>query len=146
MSSTTAAVAKAFVDTNVLVYANDTSEPHKRQRAADTLAARRRDLVISGQVLGEFFVTVTCRLPTPLSTEDASAAVAGLSRLPVVAVDGTLVRDGIQLSTRWQLSYRDGLILAAARASGCQELLTEDLNADATLAGVEIVNPFADLP
>ncbi|MGK2940017.1 MAG: PIN domain-containing protein [Solirubrobacteraceae bacterium] len=137
------AADRAFVDTNVLVYANDVSEPEKQRRAAALLASRVNDLVISGQVLGEFFNAVTRRLSTPLSTTDAAAAVAGLSLLPVVPVDARLVRAGIEIHEAHRVSYWDGLILAAARSAGCGTLLTEDLHAGATLAGVTVENPFA---
>ncbi|UUY04802.1 PIN domain-containing protein [Svornostia abyssi] len=136
------AADRAFVDTNVLVYAHDVSEPEKQQRAAALLASRVNDLVISAQVLGEFFNAVTRRLPTPLSTADAAAAVAGLSLLPVVPVDAQLVRAGIEIHEAHQVSYWDGLILAAARSARCGTLLTEDLHTGATLAGVTVENPF----
>lgn len=68
-----------------------------------------------------------------------------LCRLRVVAVDRNLVRAAIELTESVQLSYWDGLILAAARSAGCHRLLTEDLNHGQILGGVRIENPFAGL-
>lgn len=135
---------RAFGDTNLFVYASDAGEPAKRAVAREVIAGcRSGDLVLSAQVLGEFYTVVTRRLAVPLGPAEASRAVQGLSRLPTVAVDGKLVREGIRLAEDVQLSYWDGLILAAARLARCDRILTEDLNHGAVLAGVRIENPFA---
>ena len=60
----------------------------------------------------------------------------------MIAIDADLVRDAIAMSRDAQLSYWDGLILAAARLAACDVLLTEDLQSGATIAGVRIENPF----
>lgn len=137
-----AAETRSFVDTNVLVYAVDTSEPDKRRRAVALLAAEPENLVVSAQVLGEFYVTVTRKLPSPLLEVDAAAAVDRLSNLPTVPLDGQLVNAAIEISRNSQLSYWDGLILAAASSAGCSRLLSEDLSDGQVIAGVRIVDPF----
>jgi predicted nucleic acid-binding protein len=77
-----------FVDTNVWVYAVDAADPVKRQRALEVTApAPGRDLVISTQVLTEFYAVVTRKLAVPVSIEDAEALVRQLAVLPVVAID-----------------------------------------------------------
>lgn len=93
-------------------------------------------------MLYEYYVVVTRRLARPMSEADADAAVRELSRLPVVATDAALVRDGIVIGREARLSFRDGLVVAAARASGCDTLLTEDLAAGSTVAGVWVKRPF----
>lgn len=134
---------RTFVDTNVLVYAVDASQPEKRAAAAAFLEARADELVVSTQVLSEFYVVATRRLARPLSEADAADHVADLARLPVAAIDADVVRDGIRVSREAGLSYWDGLILAAARATGCTVVATEDLTGGATIGGVVIENPFA---
>ena len=136
--------ARTFVDTNVLVYANDPVDPRKQEIAQEQLLARAEEIVLSAQVLSEFYTVVTRRLATPMSTTDATDAVEQLSRHPVVAVDGQLVVDGIKVSVAERVSYWDGLIVATARAAGCETLLTEDLRAGTAIAGVLIENPFAE--
>ena len=132
-----------LVDTNVLVYAVDAADPAKQRRALDVLAERADSLMLSTQVLSEFYVVVTRKLATPLDPETAAAQVAGLSRLPVVATDVGLVRDAIEISRRSQIGYWDALVIAAARAGACEAVLTEDLQDGAVIAGVAIENPFA---
>lgn len=134
---------RSFLDTNVLVYAADTDEPVKRQQAQQLLADDQARFAISTQVLGEFYVTVTRKLVTPLSASAARSAVSELGRLPTIATDVQLVQAAIDTSDRHQLSFWDALIIEAAVIAGCDTLQTEDLNAGATIRGIKIVNPFA---
>lgn len=134
---------RTFVDTNVLVYAVDNADERKRDIARAVIAEPSADLVISAQVLSEFYVVVTRRLAIPMSTEDAGAAVDELAKLPVVVVDSDLVRDGIALTQTAQISFWDALIVVAAGAAGCERVLTEDLAAGTTIGGVIVENPFA---
>ena len=134
--------ARAFVDTNVLVYAFDDADPGKRDAAREVLAEPPAPLVISAQVLGEFYVVVTRKLSEPVSEADAAAAMEGLLRLPVVPIDGELARAAVATSRDAQLSYWDALIVEAAASAGCDRLLTEDLAEGAVIRSVRIENPF----
>lgn len=134
---------RAFVDTNVWVYAFDDAEPAKRDRARALLADPPGTLVVSAQVLGEFYVVVTRRLAAPVDPQVARAAVDQLCRLPVVPVDAELVRAASGTAQSAQLSYWDALIVEAAATAGCDRLLTEDLAAGTTIRSVRIENPFA---
>lgn len=133
-----------FVDTNVWVYAVDAADPAKRALAATATApAPGRDLVISTQVLTEFYAVVTRKLAMPVPVEDAEAMVRQLAVLPVVAIDSSLVVSAIAGSREWQISIWDALIVRAAEVAGCRRLLSEDL-ADGTAYGSIVVeNPFA---
>jgi predicted nucleic acid-binding protein len=133
---------RAFLDTNILVYAVDEAEPRKRDAARRLLGANDHEFALSTQVLGEFYVVATRRLAAPVAEDVAAAAIDLLSRLPTVSVDPALVRDAIELSRSAQVSYWDGLILAAAARGGCRRLLTEDLNDGQTIGSVRIENPF----
>lgn len=136
--------ARSFVDTNVLVYASDADEPEKRHVARKALAdAPAGTLVISTQVLVEYYVTVTRKLARALTVDDAAARVDELARLPVVISDTTLVQAAIATSRSATISLWDALIVEAARVGGCDRLLTEDLSAGSTIRGVRIENPFA---
>jgi len=133
-----------FVDTNVWVYAVDAADPAKRERALEAVApARGRELVVSTQVLTEFYAVVTRKLAMPLSAQDAEAMVAQISALPVVAVDASLVAAAIAGSREWQVSIWDALILRAAEVAGCRRVLSEDLADGATYGSVVVDNPFA---
>ncbi len=133
---------RAFVDTNIIVYAYDGSDPVKQEQARAVIADADRRPVVSTQVLGEFYVTITRKLEIPVSPPDAREAVARLSRFPVIPLDRDLALAAIDTAQSHQLSYWDSLIVEAARVGGCRTLLTEDLDAGSEIRGVEIMNPF----
>ena len=132
---------RAFVDTNVFVYSVDTAEP-KKQELAQRLIETTPDLVISTQVLNEFYTIVTRKLAEPLPLDEAATAVEWMTRFSCVPVDADLVLRGIKVGQRWQLSHRDALMVAAARQAGCDRLLTEDLADGASYDGLRVENPF----
>lgn len=134
---------RAFVDTNVFVYAVDDGEPEKRDRARELISGDERTLVISSQVIGEFYVVVTRKLASPLSASDAADRVSELLRLPVVPVDAELAGAAVATSSAEQLSYWDALIVEAAAVAGCDTLITEDLNEGQAIRSVVVENPFA---
>jgi predicted nucleic acid-binding protein len=101
------------------------------------------DLALSVQVLQEFYVQATRPNKVDrLSHEQAVALVESWLRFPVQELSVDLVRAAIEASRRFQLSYWDAAIIEAARALGCQEVLSEDLSAGQNYAGVRVVNPF----
>ena len=135
---------RSFVDTNVWVYAVDAADPDKQASARALLAPNaNQDLVVSAQVLSEFYVVVTRKLASPVGEDDASAMITQMSRLPVVAIDTALVAAAIAGSRAWQISYWDALILVAADASGCRRVYSEDLEHGRTYGSVAVVSPFA---
>ena len=133
-----------FLDTNILVYAHDASEPAKQSKSQDLIfAAVRCGLgVISPQVLSEFFVTVTRKIATPLSELQARKAVGLLSPLCTVDLDVTLILQALNVRERWGVNYWDAMILAAAGRGGCPVLYSEDLSNDQLYGDVRVVNPI----
>jgi predicted nucleic acid-binding protein len=135
---------RTFFDTNVLVYLFDGDSPDKQSRARDALqqALERGAVVISTQVLQEFFVTVTRKLARPLPAREAEAALRRLMELSVVQIDPDLILAAAVSSRRDRISFWDALILAAASAAGCEEVLSEDLQHGRSFGGVRITNPL----
>jgi predicted nucleic acid-binding protein len=131
-----------FFDTNVLVYLFDRSAAAKQKRARALLAELAPAIVISTQVLQEFYVTTTAKLTPPLSPEDAESQVRNFSAFDVVAIDVALVRSAISLSREHKLSLWDALIVESARARGCTRLLTEDLQHGREFGRLRVENPF----
>jgi len=129
-----------FLDTNVLVYLFDADAPAKQAIARVLLTAG--PVVLSAQVLGEFYVTVTRKLRRPLDPARASRAVADLCALPVRDVTSGLVLAALRRSQDSQLSYWDALIVETALEAGASVLLTEDLQDGRSIAGLRIENPF----
>ena len=136
-----------FLDTNVLVYAFDNAEPVKQALARELLAGGGT-FVLSAQVLGEFFVTVTRKLAEPLSIDRAREAIAALEAVPIEPITAPLVTAAIGRVQRSQLSYWDALIVETCRAADCTILLTEDLQDGQLIDGVRVRDPFArtDVP
>jgi predicted nucleic acid-binding protein len=132
----------AFVDTNVAVYVHDHGSPDKRRRAVALFESPPDRLVVSTQVLSEFYWTVTRKLDPPLAADPAREALRELATLPVVAVDRGLVLSAADTATRHQLALWDALIVEAAVRGGCERLFTEDLNDGQEIRGVLVENPF----
>jgi predicted nucleic acid-binding protein len=135
---------KTFLDSNVLVYSVDESpaEKAKHDRAVALVSGQPEDLVVSTQVLQEFYVVTTRKLRKPLSEERAARAVRGIAKLEVVGTDVPLVLAAIDTSSRAAISLWDALIIEAANRAGCGRVLSEDLNAGQVIRGVAIENPF----
>jgi predicted nucleic acid-binding protein len=134
--------ADAFVDTNILLYAISTApeEAAKKQRAREILA--QPDWGLSIQVLLEFYVNAT-RPPQPaMQHEDAEATIRQLLLRPVADSDPALLLDALRLKARYQLSYWDAAIVAAAMQLGASTLYSEDLQNGQVFERVNVLNPF----
>jgi len=131
-----------FLDTNVLVYANDRSSPAKKQAARRliSMAFESRRGCISTQVLQEFFVAVTTKASVP--ARNARDQIVELARLDTVIVDPEIVLGAVDLHLIHRLSFWDALIVRTARAAGCRVLYTEDLQDGRVIDGVLVSNPF----
>lgn len=136
---------RTFFDTNILVYLFDADSPAKQARAREVFAdeARSGRIVLSPQVLQEFYVTVTRKLSRPLPGDEAAAALAQLALLPLVAIDGPLILRAVRLHQQESISFWDAMIVQAALESDCRTLLTEDLQHGRRLGNLVIENPFA---
>ena len=133
-----------FVDTNVLVYARDASDTGKQATAAAwmehlwTSSGGR----LSVQVLQEYYVTVTRELVPGLSADEAREDVRDLAAWRPVRIDEAIVEAAWRLEDRYQFSFWDSLVVAAAQAAGCEALLTEDLQDGLDVDGLRIADPF----
>lgn len=134
---------RVFLDTNVLVYADDLDAGTKTQRARELLGGALRDQngVLSSQVLQEFFVVTTRKLGVDSAV--ARRKVELLATLDVVTIQVSHILHAIDLHQLHSVSFWDGLIVACAASAGCARLWTEDLQDGAVIAGVKIANPFA---
>lgn len=131
-----------FLDTNVLVYADDLDAGKKREVAREILreALSSHTGVVSTQVLQEFFVIATRKLGGDAAT--ARRKVELLSNLDLVLVRLDLILGAIDLHRLHQISFWDALIIRCASAAGCTRLISEDMHHGQVLDGVRIENPF----
>lgn len=139
-------MTRSFIDTNVLVYADAGDAPAKQPIAAALVAQHLREGsgVISTQVLNEF--TNAARRKLGLPADVVRQRIRLFSRFETVQPSAESILEALDLHLLHGLSFWDALIVQAARQSGCVQLLTEDLQAGAQIAGVRIVNPFEAAP
>jgi len=139
----TAATA-VFVDTNVLLYAFDSADAAKQQRAREWLAVcwQRRCGRLSSQVLHELYANARKRFANAISAGDARAEVRRYQQWKPWMVDQPTVETAWAVESRYQVNYWDALMVAAAQHMGCQFLLTEDLQHGQQFEQLRIVNPF----
>jgi len=132
-----------FADTNVLLYAisRDADEQGKSARANEILEGG--DVALSVQVLQEFYVQATRATRVDRIThEQAAGLVESFTRFPVQDTTVGVVRAALATRDRFQISYWDAAIIEAARAAGCDVVLSEDLGDGQDYAGVRVENPF----
>jgi predicted nucleic acid-binding protein len=137
-------IDRTFVDTNVLVYAHDVDDRSKHHRARNALRALWNDGagVLSPQVLQEFYVNVTRKIAKPLARE-AARLIVNTYAIWCVDVGPADVAAAFRIEDEGKIGFWDALIVASAVKAGATRLLSEDLNAGQTIAGVLIENPFA---
>ncbi len=135
--------ANVFVDTNVLIYAVDTGDPLKQRMAQRWRSElwKRRAGRISYQVLQEYYATIVRKWTG--ARQHAREEVLDLLSWQPIAVDFVLLESAWRIQDRHQLSFWDALIVAAAKATSCRYLLTEDLQNGQRLEAVTVVSPFA---
>ena len=134
--------ADCLLDTNVLVYSVDATPANRAKHLRAVELIETVDFGLSAQVLQEFYVTVTRKLAKPLAPTEALEILDRLGAFPTVTVDQKLVIEGIRHSVRYQISYRDGAILAAAERLGARIVYSEDLNHGQSYGFTSVVDPF----
>jgi predicted nucleic acid-binding protein len=137
---------KTFVDSNVLIYAHDLDAKSKHETARSVLRDlwSQRTGVLSMQVLQEFYVNVTRKIPTPLSKEAARVVVNSYA-IWCTETTPTEIATAFRIEDESRIGFWDALMVASAVKSGAVRVLSEDLNAEQMIAGIRIENPFAHL-
>jgi predicted nucleic acid-binding protein len=134
---------KTFVDTNILIYAHDADAKSKHGVAKSILAElwSQRTGVLSMQVLQEFYVNVTRKIAVPLPKNVARMLVNSYA-IWCVETTPAEISSAFQIEDESRIGFWDALIVASAVKCGASRILSEDLNAGQTIAGVRIENPF----
>ena len=133
-----------FLDTNILLYAVSMAaeDVAKRNLALESLSGR--ELALSAQVLQEFYVqAMRSSRPGALTHREAVEFCESMTRFPIYPISFDVARAAFDLRSRFDLSYWDSAILAAARLAGCEAVYSEDLSHTQDYDGVQVVNPFA---
>lgn len=132
-----------FLDTDILLYSisNDPAEARKRDVAMALLDGE--EVALSIQVLQEFYVQATrATRPDPLAHDIAAGLIRTWLRFKVQEITLPVMVGALEIKASSGLSYWDAAIVAAARALGCRELLSEDMSHGREIDGIAITNPF----
>jgi predicted nucleic acid-binding protein len=132
-----------FLDTNILVYAYDPSDPQKQNISkAMVRRAVAGEFVISTQVLAEFAVTLLHKMSPAALPRDVATVLDALGPIHVIAPDADMVGRAVAVRAEYGIHFYDGMIVAAAERASCPQLWSEDLNAGQCYFGVTARNPF----
>ncbi len=133
-----------FFDTNVLVYCMDAGDPMRQARAIERFAraCEQDTVVLSAQVLQEFYATTTRKLKPPLPPAEALAQMERLANFEVLGSSAGSILESGRLAQRYRLQWWDALILEAALRSGADLLVTEDGQHGQRFGKLTLENPF----
>jgi predicted nucleic acid-binding protein len=138
---------KTFLDTNLFIYAIDSSPaPGRKPKTARKIirdCIRNETGVISIQVLQEFYQVTTHKIQIPLPPEQALEYLQYMAVLDIVHPDFDMVVAGIHLQIEYRFSFWDALILQASLTAGCSRILSEDLQHGFRIGGLTVENPFS---
>ena len=139
---------KVFVDTNILIYAWDSTEPEKQKQALAWMSHlwKAKTGRLSYQVLSEFYIAVTQKISPGMAPERARRNVRLFFLWHPVQIDARAVETAWHVQDRYRLSWSDALIVSAARSAGCRYLLTEDLQSGEEFFEIKIISPFLVSP
>jgi len=133
---------RIFIDSNLWVYLY--SDRDKGNIVRNIIEEYFIDIVLSAQVLGEFFNVLIRKIMR--TKKEAREIISDLAmNFEVIEIDKSLVLEAMEISIRYKYSYWDSLIVAAALGTGCSMLYTEDLHDGQIINGrLKIVNPFKE--
>ncbi len=135
-----------FIDTNVLLYAHDRTAAQKRDVARDLITHLwgTGAGALSTQVLQEFYVNATRKLPRPLSASAARKVIGRYATWAVHRIEPADIIAASELEKRHRQSFWDALVIISAARSAATTLATADMQHGRTIAGVRILNPFEE--
>jgi predicted nucleic acid-binding protein len=134
---------KTFIDSNILIYAHDVDAKAKRTIASQILRElwEEESGVVSVQVLQEFYVNVTRKIPSPLP-KSAARTVVNTYAIWCVTTTSADITEAFRIEDEARIGFWDALIVSSAAKSGAVRILSEDLNSGQRIAGIRIENPF----
>jgi len=137
-------MARYFIDSNLVVYANDRRDSQKQNRALEILKRLMTagNGVLSVQVLQEYANTALIKLEQ--ESQVVIRQIKLLECLAIVAPSPASVRRAVEMRNTYNISFWDAAIIAAAESVECDVILSEDLNAGQYYAGIQVVNPFSE--
>ncbi|MDQ6955155.1 MAG: PIN domain-containing protein [Mariprofundaceae bacterium] len=131
-----------FIDTNIIVYANDARDKEKQAKALKIVAAHMKSGtgVISTQVLQEYAHVALNKLHQ--RQDVILRQLVLLEELNVIQQSPALIRRAVEIKASYQISFWDACIIGAAEYAKCNIILSEDMNAGQFYSGIAMQNPF----
>ena len=137
-------VSPCFVDTDILLAADDRGDEVRRQQARAWMLMlwQLRRGRLSTQVLNAYYVHITRNLGMGLTQGDARAKVRRLQQWKPWQIDHQTVETAWGFEARFGLNFGDSLMLAAAQHTGCAYVLTLALAHVSQFGPLRVINPF----
>lgn len=132
-----------FLDSNIFIYLLDSSNENKQQAALELVqdGLEKGKACISYQVVQETLNIMLRKIG--VSTGEAHTFFnTVLAPLWTFSPTQAFYRHGLDIQARYQLSFYDSLIVAAALGAGCNTLYSEDLQHGQQIEKLSIINPF----
>jgi predicted nucleic acid-binding protein len=135
---------KTFADTNILVYAHDQDAGQKHVIAREVISElwESRLGLLSTQVLQEFYLTLTRKMPRPLDRPTTRGILRNYFNWEVVINNPSIILQASEIEETYKISFWDALIVSAAFSKNAATIVTEDLTHGRVIYGIEIHNPF----
>jgi len=137
---------KIFVDTNILIYAHDIDSGLKHDTAVKVITDlwERANGILSNQVLQEFYIVVTKKMPKSMSLPEARATIKNYLKWQIEENNSNSILRASEVQEKHNISFWDALIVTAAEQAGAAKILTEDMNSGQTIESILIENPFGN--
>ena len=136
--------ARSFVDTNIFVYAHDSTQRAKHQRAKALVETlwQSGEGAVSTQVLQELCVNLRRKTTHPLSADEMRKLIEDYSTWHVVVNTAESVLQALDFESRYRISFWDALIVQAATNCNAAVLYSEDLADTQSYGALRVVNPL----
>lgn len=137
---------KVFLDTNILIYAHDLDAGIKHNIALQIVKDlwENKNGVLSTQILQEFYINVTKKIPSPISPLEAREIIRAYLSWNIKENHPMSIIRASEIEEKYRISFWDALVVVAAYEAKVDKILTEDLNAGQIIEGILIENPFEE--
>jgi predicted nucleic acid-binding protein len=133
---------KIFLDTNIIIYANDSRDPEKQKKAISIITELMKNQrgIISTQVLQEYACVALTKLKQP--NDVVVRQLKLLETFEVIQQSPEMIRRAVEIMHLYTISFWDACIISNAEFGNCSVIFSEDLNAGQYYSGIKMVNPL----
>jgi predicted nucleic acid-binding protein len=138
-------IERAFIDTNVFIYAFEKTKSQKKLKAVELIKNKTIHFSTSIQVLNEF-VSATVKKDLLPKEEAVKTALLIENDFEIFPLDRHVFIKGMEIfkDKKNHVSLWDSLIMASAILNECDILYSEDMQHNFVIENVTIKNPFLE--